>query len=344
MKDDTRIPAAGMRSRSRFILKAALGVVRRERLWPAGEDLLCGFFIAAAALLIALFLSVPATADPGDDLPKVLRAGFLARVFVDVDYRDAKAATEIIAREISRNMGLSETPRIIVYSNLKSMTDAVRRGEVDMVTLPSLDYLRVRDTGLLVPAVVGSHNNGKGSRFVLIARRDSGLRTVADLRGKSILLMPEQKHEASSVWLDVLIMKEGKTIRRNYFSREKESSRVSHSIMGVFFRQVDAAVVSRAAYETSKLLNPQIERELTFIRESNDLADGVTCFSSAISGRAKDVLLKAILKVNETPSGRQLYTIFQTSGTTPFKPSNLAGLEELLRERDRLAMKTAKRK
>jgi ABC-type phosphate/phosphonate transport system substrate-binding protein len=344
MKDDTRIPAAGLRSRTCLILKAAAGVVRRERLWPAGADLLCGCFAAAAALLIALFLSVPATADPGNDLPKVLRAGFLARVFHDLDYRDAKAATELLAREISRNLGLSETPRIIIYSDMKSLTDAVRHGDLDIATLPTIDYLRVRDTGLLVPAVVGSHNNGRGSRFVLIARRDNGLRTVADLRGKSILLLPEKKHEPSLIWLDVLIMKEGKTNRRNYFSREKESSRVSHSIMGVFFRQVDAAVVTRAAFDTSRTLNPQIERELTVIRESNDLSDGVTCFPATLSGRTRDSLLKAILKLNETPSGRQLYTIFQTSGTTPFKPSNLAGLEELLRERDRLAMKTAKRK
>lgn len=300
--------------------------------------------VAAATLLIALFLTMPAAAEPGDDLPKVLRAGFLARVFIDVDYRDTKAATELIAREISHNLGLSETPRIIVYPNLKSMTDAVRRGDVDMATLPSIDYLRVRDTGLLVPAVVGSHNNGRGSRFVLIARHDSGMRSVADLRGKTILLLPEHKHEASTIWLDILIMKEAKTQRRNFFSREKESSRVSLSIMGVFFRQVDAAVVTRAAYDTSKLLNPQLERELIVIRESNDLADGVTCFSAAISAKSRDSLLKAILKVNETARGRQLYTIFHTSGTTPFKLSNLAGLEHLLRERDLLATKTATRK
>jgi ABC-type phosphate/phosphonate transport system substrate-binding protein len=261
-----------------------------------------------------------------------------------LDYRDAKAATELIAREISRNMGLSETPRVTVYPDLKSLTGAVRRGEVDIATMPSIDYLRVRDTGLLVPAVVGAHNNGRGSRFVLITRRDSGLRSVADLRGKSILLLPEHKHEASSVWLDVLIMKEAKTNRRNYFSREKESSRVSLSIMGVFFRQVDAAIVTRAAYDTSKSLNPQTERELTVIRESDDLSDGVTCFSTSTSPKTRESLLKAILKVNETASGRQLYTIYQTSGTTPFKPSFLAGLEELLRERDRLVVKKAKRK
>jgi hypothetical protein len=53
---------------------------------------------------------------------------------------------------------------------------------------------------------------------------------------------------------------------------------------------------------------------------------------------------KAIMKLNESTTGRQLFTIFQTSGTVPFKPAFLEGLEELLREQSRLKTRNAKRK
>ena len=183
-----------------------------------------------------------------------------------------------------------------------------------------------------------------GSKYILIVRRDSGIKSFSNLKGKTILLPQANKHEESQVWLDVLLLKEGKTKRDAYFSQVKESPKVSHSIMGVFFRQAEAAVVTRAGLDTSRALNPQIDRQIVVLAGSPYLSDGVTCLLSTASETTRRTLVKAINQVNESATGRQLYTIFQTSGTLPFKPVYLEGLEELLREQARLKAKTAKRK
>jgi phosphonate transport system substrate-binding protein len=196
----------------------------------------------------------------------------------------------------------------------------------------------------LIPSFVGAHNNGMGTKYILIARRDRGIRSFSDLKGKTILLPQTNRHEESRVWLDVLMMKEGRINQDVFFSQIKESSKVSLAIMGVFFRQSDAAIVTRSGLDASRALNPQIDRELTVLAESPFLSDGVTCLLSTASETSRRILVKAIMQLNDTPTGRQMFTIFQTSGTLPFKPAYLEGLQELLREQARLKASTAKRK
>jgi ABC-type phosphate/phosphonate transport system substrate-binding protein len=224
------------------------------------------------------------------------------------------------------------------------MTDAIRHGELDVISMPTIEYLRIRNSVPLIPYFVGAHNNGMGTKYLLIARRDRGIRTFSDLRGKTILLPQANKHEESHVWLDVLLMKEGKTNRDSFFSKVNESPKLSHSIMGVFFRQADGAIVTRAGLDASRALNPQIDRQLTVLAESPFLSDGVTCLPSTDSETLRRTLVKAIMQLNESTTGRQLFTIFRTSGTIPFKPAFLEGLEELLREQAQLKIKMAKRK
>jgi ABC-type phosphate/phosphonate transport system substrate-binding protein len=241
-------------------------------------------------------------------------------------------------------MGLKTVPRVILFPDMSSMTDAIRHGELDVISMPTIEYLRIRNSVPLIPYFVGAHNNGMGTKYLLITRRDRGIRTFSDLRGKTILLPQANKHEESHVWLDVLLMKEGKASRDAFFSKVKESSKASHSIMGVFLRQADGAIVTQAALDASKALNPQIDRQITTLDESRFLSDSVTCFPSTVSEPLQRAMVKAIMQLNESTTGRQLYTIFQTSGTLPFKPAYLEGLEELLREQAHLRKKNAKRK
>lgn len=305
--------------------------------------LLAGCVILAAAFLMVASLPVPISAGQGDSMPKVLRAGFLSRVFSDIDPRDAQATLELLTRELSRNMGLNTTPKAIVFPDTKSMADAIRRGELDLVSLPTIEYLRIRETVSLIPSFVGAHNNGMGTRYVLITRSDSGFRSISDFKGKTFFVPSANKHEAGHVWLDVLVMKEGKGNPATFFRQVKEAAKVSQAIMGVFFRQADGAIVTRAGLDASRLLNPQLDRQLVVLAESHNLSDGITCFPATASEKTRRTMANAVTQLSNSTTGRQLFTIFQTSGTIPFRPAFLEGIEDLLREQRRLKAKTTKR-
>lgn len=302
--------------------------------------------LLAAALLIVL-AGTPATALGAERepfLPQVFRAGFLATIYHDIDRHDAQAATELLAREISRNMGLATSPRVVIFQQQEAMVAAIRRGELDMVSMPTLDYLRIRKAVPLIPAVVGSHNGGRGTSYSLIVRRDSGLKKLADLKGRSLLQLPSTKHEPSQLWLELLLAKSAAGQPRTFFSTIKDTQKTSQAIMAVFFKQADAAIVTLAAFDTSRALNPQLGRELSIIAQSDYFSDGITCFPESLPSSTRAIISAAISNLNVTTTGRQLYTIFQTSGTTPFKPAFLEGLEKLLQERSQLRFSATKRK
>jgi ABC-type phosphate/phosphonate transport system substrate-binding protein len=114
--------------------------------------------------------------------------------------------------------------------------------------------------------------------------------------------------------------------------------------MGVFFKQADAALVTRTGFNTSCELNPQLAAQLTILTESPNLGDAVVCLIPGTAEKFRTKIYNAMLQLNETKSGKQIYTIFQTNGITPFKEEYLEGLENLISEHKRLKAKSATRK
>jgi len=283
-------------------------------------------------------------AEPGAAMPKVLRTGFLQREFSNLDPRDAKAAIEVQCREISRALGLGISPQVTIFSDMQSLSAAVRRGELELVTMPGIEYLKLRKTTPLIPSFIAADNGGLGTRYVIITRKDSGLRSLGDLKGRSMLLPALATHDLGQLWLDVLLLKAGKGGRASFFSQVKEPPRVFNAIMGVFLRQADAAVVTRAALDASRQLNPQLEAQLTVVAESRNLNDVVVCLILTTPEKFRNQLYKEILRVNDSSGSRQLYTIFHTNGVKPFNAACLEGLIELVNDYDRLKGLSGRRK
>jgi ABC-type phosphate/phosphonate transport system substrate-binding protein len=302
-------------------------------------------YTAVCILLAAMQLFLPgwAMAEQPGDMPKVLRVGFLQKVFFDMDPRDAKAAMEVQGREISAALGVNTAPQVMVYTDIASMVEAVRQGQLEMVSMPGTEYLRLRKKVPLIPAFVGTNSKGQGVSYLIITRKDSGVNSFQDLKGKTMLAPSISRHELSHLWLEVLLMRSGRFDKNGYFQQIKESKKASNGIMGVFFRQADAALVTSTALATAQKLNPQLEKQLQVIARSGNLSDGVACLLPSSTERFRRSLVDVVVKLNQTARGRQLFAMFQSDGVTLFKPEYMHGLEELLNEHERLKQKKPKR-
>jgi ABC-type phosphate/phosphonate transport system substrate-binding protein len=302
--------------------------------------MLCAILLLPPASLAAESLT---GAELTEVLPKFVRVGFSTRILSDIDPRDAQAAMELWTRELSLAMGVKAAPQTVIFRDNADLITALKRGELSIVSLTALDYLKIRNETGIIPSVVASSNVGKGRNFLLIARRDSGIGTITDLQGKTINLPSAKKQEISHIWLDVLLMREGKRDRSSFFRQVKESTSASQAIMAVFFRRADAAIVSRAAFETSKALNPQIGRQLLVLSESKSLIDDITCIPRTVNEKFRQSIEYAALHLHEKPVGKQIFTLFHIERVIPFQPSYLEGTLELLQERDRLLAKLTRK-
>ena len=123
----------------------------------------------------------------------------------------------------------------------------------------------------------------------------------------------------------------------------KESATSSQALMAVFFKQFDAAIVTRGTLETSAALNPQLGGQLTIIAESHILLGDITCIPDNVAPSLQRAIENAAKHLHESTVGKQMFTLFQMDRAIPFQPSYLDGLEALLRERDRLKAKKVKK-
>jgi ABC-type phosphate/phosphonate transport system substrate-binding protein len=299
--------------------------------------------MSLAAILFLAVYSSTAFADKRKDIPEVLKVGFSSRVFAETDTRDARVAMELWARELSKSMGLETTPKTLIFSDVKDLRSALTRGELTIITLSAVEYLSIRDSVKLRPIIVASNNRGRERDQLLLVRKASDISSIQGLRNKTISLLPPGKHESSHIWLDVLLLRGGIRQAAGYFRKIQESATASQAIMSLFFGKVDAAIVSRGAFETAKTLNPQLGRRLTVMVESKSLIGDLTCIPSSISNTLGQTIENAALDLHKTTTGRQIFTLFQIDRVIPFQPSYLEGLEELLLERDKLIAKRAKK-
>ncbi|NVN89658.1 MAG: PhnD/SsuA/transferrin family substrate-binding protein [Desulfuromonadales bacterium] len=274
----------------------------------------------------------------------VVKVGFSSNMFPESDQKDARLAMELWSNELSRSMGFEYSPQTIIFNNSTEMLNGIRKGSVTIIALPVLEYLKMRDTVQLVPFTVAANHVGKSRQFVLITRRDSGIRTFADMRGKSLLYLPSANYEVSHIWLDVLLMHEGKHDRNSFFRLATESPSASKAIMSVFFKQADGAIVNRGALDASASLNPQLVNQLSVVAESKPLMGNVTCVPQGINEHLKRTIQHAALHLHEKATGRQIFTLFHIDRAIEFNASYLDGIEELIRERDSLRLKQGRRK
>ena len=235
------------------------------------------------------------------------------------------------------------TPITKIYKNPDDLLEAVKRGDLTVFTLPAIEYLQIRNRTPMTPIIVASSNAGSARQYALIVRRGSGIRSISDLRDKTII-PSSSKYEASHIWLHVLLLREVKQDRALFFRKVLESSAASKSILKVFFHQADAAIVSRGALETSTELNPQIGRELAVIAESKPLHGDITCVPTMVSEKLKRAIMNSALHLHETTAGKQIFTLFQIDRVIPYQATYLEGLIALLREQAKLESRSALRR
>jgi ABC-type phosphate/phosphonate transport system substrate-binding protein len=299
--------------------------------------------LIASFVLIAVFMTENTRAEE-TRYPDIIRVGYSAKLFADVDIRDVQAAMDLWAKELNRMVGVNTFPKSIIFTDMASMVEAVKQHKVDMLSLSALDYLSVKDKLPLEPTFVASNGVDNRQERVLLVRKDEGITKVAQLKGRVLAVLSRSRDEVSFIWLDVVLAREGIHERVNFFSTIREATKASQAILPVFFHQVDAAIVPRSAFETMIALNPQIGQEIGVLASSKNLLGNIACFHRDLDSGLKKRIIEKAPRLHESPGMGQMFTLLKTDRIVLFQPSYLDSLADLVREHSELTMRVVKRR
>jgi ABC-type phosphate/phosphonate transport system substrate-binding protein len=302
--------------------------------------------VAGRILLAALLLTVPCPA-PGaerEDSQEPFRAyvGFTAGTFLNLNMDASQAVARLWSRLLLGKIG--EKGESTIYRDISTIEKDLKSRKIDLVVLVASEYLELKDRALLEPLFVPTRNSAPCEHFVLVVRKDSGLRSIRDLRRKALIQQKGAYSSSHNIWLDYLLTKEGISDKTHYFSSLSQALKPSKALLPVFFRKADACIVTQSSLDVSGELNPQLRGALQVIAQSPPMPLAVIAVRSDYGSRHKKSLRERLESLHQNTEGRQLLTLFQVTRLMPFKPEYLAPFEDFIKENKRLKYKMTKRK
>jgi ABC-type phosphate/phosphonate transport system substrate-binding protein len=289
-----------------------------------------GLAITLAWML--LFVSLAWSGDAKGPVAETsIRFGITTGVLeADVNQDDALAATKVWAAALGAGTGTWTKSDARIFHDLPSLVASVKNAEMDVIALSTKEYLEVEGSLRAEPAFTYVQSGQVELEYVILARHDSGLKTPADLRGKRIATVKGGRNSIMPLWLDVLLSDNGLPAKESFFREIKETVKASQAILPVFFKQIEAGVVTKSAFDTAVTLNPQIGQQIKVLAASPRLVPMVTCLRVSLPAEQKAIYLREALRLHENPNGLQTFNIFKLERLVRWEPRYLNTVKELI--------------
>jgi phosphonate transport system substrate-binding protein len=293
----------------------------------------CAYGLAAGWLVWAAYpFAAAGSAPASDDASPGLRIAVSESVAGEVNDNDLRAAIKTWAEAVARQTGVRIDAELCTSGQL---VQRVRNRQVDAFSTNVLEFARVAgyaDHEL----VVDETQFPDGEEYVLLVHQSGGIRSLADLRGRTLLLDRSTRACLAGIWLDTLLGSAHLGAMDTFLGRLESSPKLSRVVLPVFFRQTDACLVTRRGYDTMCDLNPQLAKQLHPLAVSPKLVTTFLAFHKDSPAETRRRFLAAVTDLHKTVAGRQALMLF---GSTRLVPADVAVLRtsfELLHAYERL--------
>ncbi len=289
-------------------------------------------------LLASLLLVVATTASADDEAVLVL-----GRISDDPasHYEQLKPLLDYVVPRMA-DVGIREG-RILMARDLRQMESYLRRGRVDWVTETSASGMQLQSEAGADPLLLTERGGVSHYRTLIFARRDSGLRTPVDLRGRSIAFQNPSSTSAFHVPALVLL-EHGLPLEILLSPRDRPAP---GSVGFVFARSelnistwvhkrlVDAGALSNLDWNSPQRMPPSYRRDLVVVHETPEYPRALELVRGDMPPAVKTRLREVLLEAASDPGARD--ALLQFFGTTRFLPIDAEAEASLAFLRDGVA-------
>ncbi|WP_353119059.1 PhnD/SsuA/transferrin family substrate-binding protein [Nitratidesulfovibrio sp.] len=280
---------------------------------------------------LLMLLCAMAWARPVPAASAELRLGYVEYFLPGVDRKDVALAVQLWARryvETERGLGV----QLSAYGSRAEIRAALVAGRLDVVHLPTVDYLLLSREMDLKPFGVPVTDGEYGERYVLLVPKGSGITRLGQLRGKRLLVqaMSLGPESLPARWLERQLREQGLPPTAKHFVSVEYEVQPSRVLLPVFFGQAPACLVTERSLRTMTELNPQIGERLERIAVSQPLVDFVMCLAPSVDPSLAPRYAELGLGLSDNPWGRQMLLLLQLDGIAPFRPEAIEPARRLV--------------
>jgi ABC-type phosphate/phosphonate transport system substrate-binding protein len=292
----------------------------------------------ASCLLFALLWPARAAELNRNLKPSTLNVGFTSSSFVNVNRNDAQAAFKVFLQKVGNKRGYLVNSQTRVFDADSEVEAAIKEGTIQLVIVDSWQYLSLDIHQQVTPFFVPVTQGKVGRKYLVLTRRDSGLKTLGDLRGKDLTQYEVATANVGRHWLDSLLLADHLGSQPAFFGARETVAKPTAAVLPVFFGKKPACFVDQPALDMITELNPQVGKELNPVVVSEPYVDFLVCLSNAgwDSEQHKADTIQGLSELHREPEGRQILTLFKIDQLVPFQDAQLDTVKRLWATHDQL--------
>ena len=147
-----------------------------------------------------------------------------------------------------------------------------------------------------------------------MVREGSGIKTLADLKGKSVILHDSPAINTAEAWFTMTLLKEGLGLPKYLVGSLTRNAKLSQVVLPLYFGQADVCVVTRLGFAAMVEMNPQLARKLKVLLTSPSTVSAFFACRRDFPAQFKKSLFDRLVNLQSHPSTSQLLTLFHSSG------------------------------
>lgn len=279
-------------------------------------------------LLVASAERLTAADTPSGAEPPI-RFGYTLAIVRTAGENDFHSAMRAYIRMFGEIGPVRAAEDLRIFRSTEEMERTLASAEVDIVGGSSLEILALPAALLEPPYMTAVAGGSIGVEYLLLTHEDSTLRTLADLAGRRLALLDNTAGTLVRPWLEQVLRAAQLPAAARHFRELKPVAKPSLAALPVFFRQLDACIITAANFKTLAELNPQLARKLRVIATSPRLVPILSAYRSGMPPARRQAFDRAMTAVGTTPSGRQFLTLFQTDSLQFCTAADLAPTRQL---------------
>ena len=219
-----------------------------------------------------------------------------------------------------------------VATDYAGVVEALRNETADMGFMGPLQYIITHDQAGAIPILGEVYNGQSWYMSRIFVRKDSGIKSLKDLRGRTIAFVDPLSSSGYMYPLDIFkqagLIKEVDSAE-TFFKKIYFAGGDEQAIRAVYNNFVDAAGVGQFAFS---LLRPQEREEFITIGDSKRIPSHCVVVRKGLSPEVIDKLQNALFALNDNEHKKLLMNLYGVDGYVKVTHEDYKEVEEMARE------------
>lgn len=213
---------------------------------------------------------------------------------------------------------------------------AIQANQVNAFFGSPVEFIQAEQYFLDSPLASGVFDRELKSKVYLLVRKDSGINSITQLKGKKLVTSKWTTGDLGGLYLETLLLEHKQDLPKQFFSEILTPETSNQALVELFFKKADVALVNANQFDIAAELNPQLRSNIKILSESEPYLIFVTALSKNTPTQEIKAIKNSLLTVHKTSKGRSVLNLLKIQGFQEISHLDLDNVRVLIAKNKRL--------